>query len=231
MYCVKCGVKLSDGQTVCPLCETAVYHPDIQNTGKPTYPKKDFKSEAFNKKGLMFVITILFLIPLLLPLILDLSWHNAITWSGYVFGGVLLFYVSIVLPSWFKNPNPAIFVPSTFAALTVYLLYICLSVGGKWFLGFAMPVTLSLGAIFTAALTLSRYIKKAKLYIAGGSFIAFGIWTTTLEFLIRRVFDVSYNFYWSFCTLALFFIVGMLLIIIEIVKPIKESLRKIFFIG
>ena len=30
MYCVKCGVKLSDNQELCPICGTKVYHPDIK---------------------------------------------------------------------------------------------------------------------------------------------------------------------------------------------------------
>ena len=232
MYCIKCGVKLSDGQSICPLCETRVYHPDFSiDTNKATYPRKDFKSEEFNRKGLMFVITILFLIPIFLPLILDLSWHNEIRWSGYVFGGTLLFYISFVLPLWFKHPNPAIFIPSAFAAIALYLWYICFENNGEWFLGFALPVTLSLGLILTAALTVSRYVKGGKLYIAGGFFIAFGLWTALLEFLIKRYLLASYTFYWSLCTLALFFIVGIMLIIIEIVKPIKESLRRVFFIG
>ena len=62
MYCVKCGVKLSEGQTVCPLCETKVYHPDINVTEANTYPKIPFKSEEFNRKGLMFVLTMIFLV-------------------------------------------------------------------------------------------------------------------------------------------------------------------------
>lgn len=232
MYCIKCGARLSDGQAICPLCETRVYHPDFEvDSNKSTYPRKDFKSEEFNRKGLMFVITVLFLIPLILPLILDLSWHGEVIWSGYVIGGTLLFYVTFVLPCWFKHPNPAIFTPSAFVAMALYLWYICFEIGGDWFFNFAMPITLTLGAIFTAALTLSRYISGGKLYIAGGSFIAFGLWTVLLELLIKSILDASYGFYWSLCTLALFFIVGMMLIIIEIVKPIKESLRRIFFIG
>ena len=46
MYCIKCGAELSDGQKVCPICETKVYHPDIPVVeDKDTYPKKEFVSE------------------------------------------------------------------------------------------------------------------------------------------------------------------------------------------
>ena len=231
MYCIKCGVELSEGQKICPLCKTKVYHPDFDITEINTYPKKEFKSEAFNRKGLMFVITIIFLIPLLLPMILELSWQQTINWSGYVAGGVLLFYIAFMLPYWFKHPNPAIFVPSFFAATTLYLLYICLQSGGEWFLNFAMPITVSFGAIITTLCVLLHYLKRGKLYVIGGCIIALGAWTALIEFLTRHIFGVNTAFYWSSCTFTISFIIGMLLIIIEIVKPIKESLRKIFFIG
>ena len=49
MYCIKCGVELSPGQTVCPVCGTRVYHPDIQpENAVPVYPKKVFQPEEFN---------------------------------------------------------------------------------------------------------------------------------------------------------------------------------------
>ena len=232
MYCIKCGTQLSEGQTICPICETKVYHPDFEiPADKSTYPKKDFKSEEFNRKGFMLVITIIFLIPLFLPMILELSWHHKVEWSGFVLGGVLLFYIALILPSWFKRPNPVIFVPSSMAAAIVYVLYICLHTGGRWFMPFAFPVSLALTVIVSALVTLLHYLKKGKLYIWGGFLIAFGIWTCLIEILIRSAFGVNIDFYWSTCTFALFFIVGMLLIIIEIVKPVKETLRKIFYIG
>ena len=232
MYCIKCGVELSEGQSICPICETKVYHPDFQiSEEKTTYPKKEFKSEEFNLKGLMLVITIIFLIPLLLPVILELSWHHSINWSGYVFGGVVVFYVTFMLPSWFKHSTPAIFIPSSLIAITAYLWYICYKTGGDWFFSFAMPISLSFMVICTAVATLTYYIKRGRLYIFGGFFIALGVWTCLIELLIRLVFSVNTHFYWSSCTLALLFIVGTLLIIIEIIKPVKETLRKIFYIG
>ncbi len=232
MFCIKCGVELSEGQKICPVCDTKVYHPDFYiPSDKDTYPKKEFKSEEFNRKGLMFAITFLMLIPLIFTVILELSWHKRIDWSGYVAGGILLFYICFILPLWFRRPSPAIFVPSAFIAATVYLLYICLQTSGKWFLGFGMPITLSLGCIVSAVFILLYYLKAGKLYIIGGGIIALGLWTALMELLIRLTFSVHTEFIWSICPMAVCFVFGMFLIIVEIVKPFKESLRKIFFVG
>ena len=61
MFCVKCGVELTEGTKICPVCATRVYHPDLPVTdASPTYPRKDFESEEFNRRGILFVLTILF---------------------------------------------------------------------------------------------------------------------------------------------------------------------------
>ena len=100
MYCANCGVKLADGQRFCPVCNTRAYHPDIPpSNASPTYPNKDFQSEEYNRRGLLLVISILWFLPLALPLIFELAWHATVTWSGLVAGGVLLGYIIIVLPS------------------------------------------------------------------------------------------------------------------------------------
>ena len=231
MYCVKCGVELSEGQTTCPICDTRVCHPDFDVTEKSTYPKIPFKSEEFNRKGLIFVITVLFLIPLLLPVFLELSWHRTIGWSGYTAGGVLLLYIVAILPAWFKHPNPIIFIPSGFAAGAAYLCYISFATGGGWFLNFALPLTGAITLIITAVVAVLRYVGRGKLYVFGGGLIALGLFCVLIEVLIAGAFGVKTEFIWSLAPLTLFFILGMLLIVIAIVKPFRESLRKIFFVG
>ena len=231
MYCIKCGAKLSDGQTVCPICETKVYHPDIIISEENTYPKIPFKSEEFNRKGLMFVITMLFLVPLILPVLLELNWTGNVSWSGYASGGTVIFYAAFVMPYWFKKPNPVIFVPVTFALTIGLLLFISLETGGGWFMPFAFPVVGALAVICTAATAVLHYVRKGYLYTVGATSIALGAWTVLLEYDIRTTFGVATKFYWSLAPLTVMSIVGIMLIVIAIVKPLKESLRRIFFIG
>lgn len=231
MYCIKCGAKLSDGQTMCPICETRVYHPDFNIEEENTYPKIPFQSEEFNRKGLMFVLTMLFLIPIFLPIILELDWHRTVTWSGYVSCGTILFYIAFVLPFWFKKYNPVIFVPITLALSMAYVLYISLESGGGWFMKFTFPVAGSLSIIITAATAILYYVKKGCLYTIGGLLIALGMWTSFLEFNIRRNFNHSPMFYWSTAPLAVLSLLGVTLILIAMIKPLKESFRRIFFIG
>ncbi|MBO5051358.1 MAG: hypothetical protein J6D31_04105 [Clostridia bacterium] len=232
MYCIKCGVELSPGQGACPLCGTRVYHPDLPlEQAKPCYPQKDFPSEEFNRRGLLFVITILYVLPLFLPVIFELFWHGQVTWSGYVAGAVLLSYICLILPYWFRRGHPVIFLPCDTAAVALYLAYINFSLHAQWYWGFALPITLSLGAIVVAVVALHRYVHCKFLYIYGGGLILLGGWTLLLEFLIRLTFGVSSPIIWSVFSCASLFVLGMLLILLEIIKPLKESLYKMFFIG
>ena len=231
MYCIKCGARLSDGQTVCPICETRVYHPDFTVEEHSTYPKIPFKSEAFNRTGLMFAITILMLIPLFLPLILELGWKGEVSWSGYVAGGVLLFYVTFILPCWFHHPNPVIFLPSSFAGAALYLYYIAYMCEGDWFFSFALPLTGAVALIACAVVALFRYLRCGRLYVVGGAFIAVGLFALLVEFLLRASLSISFAIMWSIAPLTVFSIIGVLFIVVAIVKPFKESLRRIFFIG
>jgi hypothetical protein len=178
----------------------------------------------------MFVITMIFLVPLILPILLELGWHSEVSWSGYASGGALIFYTAFVMPYWFKRPNPVIFVPVTFALTIGLLLFICLETGGNWFMSFAFPVAGSLGIIITAATAVLNYVKKGCLYTIGGMLISLGLWTVLLEYDIRTTFGVRTPFYWSVAPLTVLSVVGIMLIVIAIVRPFRESLKKIFMI-
>ena len=232
MFCIKCGVELTDGQSICPVCGTRVYHPDVPiKEAPPTYPKKDFESEEFNRKGILFVVTILLALTAALSIMFDLSLGDVATWSGYVAGGIGVFYFCVILPLWFKRATPAIFVPVGFAAILLYLLYIDLHTGGNWFLSFAFPVVGTLGLIMTAVTTVFHYVPRGRLYTVGGGLIALGGWTLLLEFFIHLTFELPGHVIWSPFPCATLAVFGLMLIIIAIVGPLKDSLKRVFYVG
>lgn len=231
MYCVKCGVELSDSEVCCPLCKTKAYHPDIdRELTEPKYP--DFKEidKQYNRKLVMLVITVLYFLPAILTLLIDLRTNGQINWSGYVVGAQIVLYTSVLLPFWFQRPNPVIFVPCAFASVILYLGYINFAVSGSWFLSFALPITAALAIIVTAVVTLLRYVRKGHLYIWGGATIAFGAYFSLIELLMFFTFESVGFAFWSLYPFIAFAVIGMLLIVIAICKPIRESLHKKFFI-
>jgi len=171
----------------------------------------------------------LLLIPVFITLICDVSIHGHVTWSGFVVGGIALLYVAAVLPQWFTAPNPVIFVPISFLAAGLYILYIDLAVQGRWFLSFAFPIVGILGTLVTAVVALCRYTRRAELYIFGGALIALGAFLPLMEYLITVTFHLPKFIGWSWFPMAPLVVLGGGLIFLAICRPAREAVgRKLF---
>ena len=99
MYCIKCGVELADSEKKCPLCGTVVFNPELSRPdGEPQYPRMPAtQPEKVNHSGIMFVVTMLFLLPIVTTLLCDWQINGKIIWSGYAVGAVVLLYTLVVL--------------------------------------------------------------------------------------------------------------------------------------
>ncbi len=230
MYCIKCGVKLADTEKKCPLCNTVVYHPDFEQTAEqPLYPSNKMPKSNSGSKALNGAVIILFFIPLLVCFFADLSLDGKIEWFGYVAGALLVSYVAFALPLWFKKPNPVIFVPCDFVGIVLYLLYINLETNGNWFMSFAFPIVGGICLITCTVVTLMYYLRRGKLYILGGAFMALGAFMLLIEFLMKITFNLHF-IGWSIYPLVVLFLFGGLLIYFAINSAAREMIeRKIFF--
>jgi hypothetical protein len=230
MYCINCGVKLADTEKKCPLCGTTVYHPDLQQApANPLYPIDKMPKPSGGRAALCGAVLILFFIPILVCLFADISLDGKFEWSGYVAGALTLAYIAFALPRWFRRPNPVIFVPSAFAAAALYLFYINYATGGAWFLTFALPLVGGIALITSAVVTLLHYLRRGRLYIFGGAFIALGLLMPVTEFLMQRTFSLPL-IGWSVYPLVVLALFGGLLIHLAINSAAREMIeRKLFF--
>jgi hypothetical protein len=230
MYCVKCGVKLESGEEICPLCGTAVYHPDIKiEPEKRLYPKERLPEMKHRSRAFNGAVVIMFLIPAVVSFLADFRFDGTIKWFGYVLGALIICYTALALPLWFKKPNPVVFTPCVVAETIGYLLYINCITNGDWFLSFAFPVAGGWGIIITAVVALLRYLKKGKLYIWGGAFTLTGGFIMLIEFFISITFDIRF-FGWSVYPLSVLVLLGGLMFYLAINKSAREIMeRKLFF--
>ena len=231
MYCINCGVKLADSEARCPLCGTVVFHPELSRPeGERLYPVNKRPAPRANAWGVMTVLTVLFVLPAAVLLLCDFQISGSITWSGYVVGSMIVAYISLFLPQWFARANPVIFVPVAFAAVGLFLLYISYATGGGWFLSFAFPVTGGAALIATSVTALLRYVRGGRLYIIGGALLAAGGFMLLVEFLLNCTFGLRHGIVWAWYPLLVLGVVGALLLLIAICRPIRESLQRKFFL-
>ena len=231
LYCVKCGVKLADTEKKCPLCFTFVYHPDItRGESDEFYPSQSQTLAKRRFPALQMIFTMLCVLCAVVVIICDIKFSGKFTWSLYVLGALVLGYIVILLPTWFKHPEPVVFVPCSFAAAAVYLLILnCLS-GGGWFLSFAFPVCGALALLITALTVLLKYLKRGKLYVASGAVMLFGGLVVLIEFLMSITFEQISFAAWSLIPMSALIMIGLILLFFAICRPARESMaRKLFF--
>ena len=233
MYCPRCGVELQQGVKLCPLCSLPVYHPELQEEPEPAPYPRYTEPETVRHGGVLFILSVLFALPALICLQVDLKLDGAVTWSGYVCFGLLALYACVCLPLWFRRPNPVIFFPIAMAALLALSLYVSLKTGGHWFLPFAFPVGGAVTLLLEAQIVLLRYTvgsqRHRALYILGGGLIALGGICVLIEFLLHLAFSLP-MLWWSLYPLTALVLLGFMLIIIGVCPPLRHSLHKKFFI-
>lgn len=228
MYCVKCGVRLQEGVESCPLCSTPVWNP-VEASTPSTFSKAYPRPEPSVRYPILAFLTAILSVICLSCLIFCLRTYNHVFWSGYVMLGIAVVYVSVIFPFWFEKRHPLIFVPLCFCTVCGYLLYICLATGGHWFLSFAFPIVMIVGAITTASTALFRYIKAGRIFIMGGLFVVIGGCTMLIE-LFQNITFGSRMFTWSLYCTSFFALTGLFLLISGAIRPMREYLqRKLFF--
>lgn len=234
MYCARCGVELSKGAAACPLCGLPAYHPDLPaESGPPTYPPYTGGDEAVSHGGLLFIVTFFFVVPLTVCLLIDTQMNGGVGWSGYVTGGLLAAYAAVCLPLWFRRPSPVVFYPIAVTALLLLALYICLKTGGRWFLPFAFPVGGAALLLGETVIVLMRHTvgphRHRALFILGGAAVACGALCMLIEFLLHVTFAIPMR-WWCLYPLSVLALMGLMLIVTGICRPLRLSLHKRFFI-
>ena len=229
MYCVKCGVRLQEGVKACPLCGTPLWCPEAGERTPAAYSDRYPEVSRQKRLTIMASLTVTLLAAVIACFSIAVNTTGRMGWSFYVFAGVAAFYCIFLLPFWFKKPHPMIFVPVAFLTACLLLLSICLHTGGRWFWTFAFPLT-GIAAILTiGAVALYRYVKGGTIFITGGLLLAIGSSCLLAEFFQHLTFRTPL-FTWSLYAAGVFGLFGLFLILAGIIRPLREHLKRVFFV-
>ncbi len=231
MYCIKCGIKLSDTEKQCPLCGTVPFHPQLErDEGEALYPENKYPKAQPKPLLFLIVVSTMFIVSLAVTLLCDLQINRAITWSGLVAGALLIGYIIFIFPLWFRRPNPVIIAPCVFAATGLYLAYINYYCNGDWFLGFAFPLVGGIALITCSVITLLRYLRRGKLFVFAGAFFAMAGMMFPMEILINITFHRPEFVFWSLYPITALSIFGAMLLFIALFRPAREAMERKFFV-
>ena len=227
MYCVKCGVKLQDGVSRCPLCGTPVWDPDSLQA-EHSYPDTLPRHSREPGRPLAVSMTLICVIAAAVILTVCFRLYGQLRWGGCALGGILLFYIVFILPAWFRHPHGEVFLPVDFLAAGLLALYICLRTGGHWFMRFAFPVLGMACILCEALLCLLKYVRRGRLWIFGGFLLLSGGFCVLTE-LFQHICFGSPMFRWSLYALIGFGAAGMFLLLAGMIRPMRQALEKRFF--
>lgn len=231
-YCVNCGVELADSLKRCPLCNTEVLCPckEPVERDSPPYPGHTPREQTMQRNGVVFILSLLLLIPAALALVCDIGLNRTVTWSGYVLGACAMLYIIVIPPLRVPFRSPVWFLTLDTAGVCAFLFLIARMSGGAWFFPFALPVALGAAVIVIALLFLRLHTKMPQLNVAAVALASIGLYAVWIEHLVNAAFQIRHTFIWSLYPLVTFIILGAVLVVIEYNKPLRERLRRKFFI-
>jgi|GEM_PF-5178715 len=99
-YCIRCGVALGEEAGSCPLCKTSVAQELLkkQHEGAIERTHRQAERSGLSRRQYAGLITLCMLIPLSLPLIIDLGISGGISWSFYTICSILLMWFISIQP-------------------------------------------------------------------------------------------------------------------------------------
>lgn len=231
-YCVNCGVELGEAEKKCILCDCEVVNPkeNVKKEVIPKYPTKtDIQTAKDNRKIYAGIISVFFLLPSAVSVVLNILYYNKTMWSIYVCGAFFILWVFIIPPVIFKNISGYLFLLFDYAAIAIFLLVIEKTITEtEFFLTFALPVATFIWLY--SELCVFLYNKKI---LYGFRFPGTGlIFTGSLSMIIDVLINLNINerFFvsWSVLVAIPTFMIGILFFLIEENIYIKEELKKRF---
>lgn len=233
-YCVNCGVELATSEQCCPLCNTEVINPSNpwrEPEGRP-YPKRvERVLEKINRKYVVMMISLLMLIPLILPTLTDILFNRAITWSAYVIGGDICIFMLVVFPFLYEIPRPYLYILIDTVTLTGYIALISYMTSRfSWFLPLGLPLVLTVGTTVTLFVYILRRYRLSGFYRAAILNIVVALSCISIEITVSHFVGIHPLVLWSWFVVASGMIIATIMIILERRKKLRDEIIKRLFI-
>ncbi len=228
-YCVNCGVELERSLKACPLCGVTVVNPLDQEPAEeaPAFPPSRDELKKKDQEFWVGFFTILYLVPILTCVILNLLYNQRLTWSLYVAASTLMLWFFSTSPFYFaKFDYRKMLVMDLIGVLAGLLIIQQVTGGSNWLLTIALPIAGSCFVLSVILITLAEKEKIRGLGIAAAIAVAAGLLSLAVEILTDLFAEGAVTLIWSWFVVASCLSVAALLILLDRNKRFKQELAK-----
>ena len=228
-YCVNCGVKLEESLVKCPLCNTPVYHPDMnpEKKVKSPYPEERGTVEKVRRTDIAILLIVLLGSTALGCGILNAFVYTKSLWSLYVITAcavILLFCLPVLL---YRKLPVVIMTMIDGGALLLYVYMVAeVNHGIDWFRGIAVPV-IWLGTVLAAIfIYLKQHVSKSILFTAMLTVIGIAIFCVGINVSVIYYLEQKIDITWSAVVLVCAAIITVSLITVMRISRLREEVRR-----
>ncbi|GAB6088962.1 hypothetical protein [Spirochaeta dissipatitropha] len=233
-YCSECGVELDPEVSACPLCGIEICKSHAAPTGSQDYAESNeiedmlaHRPPGYERKLAMQILSVVFVTPILVSLVVDWLLSGQATWSLYVGVSLAALWVYSVFPLLFYRHLWLILGASIF--MTGFLMWAVdvLDPRARWFWGIGMPILAVLVLIVAMVTGFSLLSRRRGANIA--AFVLLGIigFCTAID-VITKIYVESSDplLTWSLIIVAALLPVAGFLLYFHYALSKKINLRK-----
>lgn len=194
-YCVSCGVELDKSAEKCALCDTVVINPNIRETDEPPeppYPERIVIPKGVRRRYVAFLVSIVFLIPNLVSVLINVLFPQSGMWSVYVVATSALVWFLFVFPLLLKRSRPyLLLIVDTIASLLYIYVFYEMHRQNAWFFQVALPLVLM---FFFICLFSLKWLSKDRdwVHIAIVVLAEIAIFSILTDFIINRFYQTGH---------------------------------------
>ena len=230
-YCVNCGVELDATASFCPLCHTPVLNPGqpVDEHAPKPFPTQRGEVAPASKRELALLITAMLASVAVCCGVLNLFLNQQRPWSLYVIGAAVMLWIWFVPPLLARGMHLLLRLLLDVAAVGVYVYLISIDLRGHdWYMGLALPIILTGGAIMAALGLLlgkgRRSILSSVTLIIG----SVGLFLVGVEVFIDRWLFGRWTPGWSLVVLAVCAALVIPLLVVRHRPALREEARRRF---
>lgn len=230
-YCVNCGVELDPTAPACPLCQTPVLDPGhpVDTELPPPFPSRREEVQPVSKKELALLLSILMGSVSVCSGVLNLFFlRSDRPWSLYVIGAAIMLWIWLVPPLLVRGMPLWARLGLDTCAVGAYVYLISIDLHGQdWFMGLALPIILTGGAIVVGLgfiLSSGRSILTSVTLTIG----AIGLFLMGVELFVDRWLYTIYDPGWSIVVATVCIALIVPLVVVRRRPALRDEVRRRF---